>query len=353
MNRKIIHIDADCFFAALEMRDDIRLRQGPIAVGGKQDRRGVIATCNYEARKFGVRSAMASSQAVRLCPDLIIVPGRMDVYRQASQQMREIFFDYADRVEPLSLDEAYLDVTDCQRCQGSATLIAEEIRQRIADQLNITVSAGVAPNKFIAKVASDWNKPDGLTVVAPDRVDEFVSRLPVSRIYGVGKVTANKMLNHGIETCADIRQKTQYELCEWFGSFGTRLYELSFGRDDRAVVSKRRRKSLSVEHTYAQDLPNISTCLEQLPSLFSQLQGRLEAMDDSYRVIKAFVKVKFNDFDSTTLERLGASARLSHYRELLAEAHERGQKPVRLLGLGVRFVELNADSNFFQLPLFD
>ncbi|MCL4119245.1 UNVERIFIED_CONTAM: hypothetical protein GTU68_060396 [Idotea baltica] len=334
------------------MRDDPRLRQGPVAVGGKQDQRGVIATCNYEARKFGVHSAMSSSKAMNLCPSLILVPARMDVYRDVSRQMREIFFDYTDLVEPLSLDEAYLDVSHSSLCHGSATLIAEEIRQRIAKKLKITVSAGVAPNKFLAKVASEWKKPDGLTVVSPDRIDSFVQRLPVSYIHGVGKVTTEKMRSCGINICADIRQKNIYELYKLFGVFGSKLYEFSHGRDDREVVSQRQRKSLSVENTYVEDLPDLSACLSHLPLLYSQLESRLDTIDECYKTTKAFVKIKFNDFSGTTLERLGTSVDLENYRELLMEAFERGNKPVRLLGLGVRFISLTSENGFLQLPLF-
>jgi DNA polymerase-4 len=192
-NRKIIHIDADCFYAAVEVRDNPELRGKAIAVGGSATRRGVIATASYEARKFGIHSAMASATAVKRCPQLILIPGRMSVYREASRQMHEIFSDYTDLIEPLSLDEAFLDVSACPRCRGSATLIAQEIRKRIADDVGITVSAGVAPNKFIAKVASDMNKPDGQYVVTPQQIDEFLISLPVKRIWGVGKVTAQRL----------------------------------------------------------------------------------------------------------------------------------------------------------------
>lgn len=352
MSRKIIHIDADCFFAAIEMRDNPELRNRPMAVGGSPLKRGVISTSNYEARKFGVRSAMASALALRACPGLIIVPHSMHKYREASQVMRSIFLDYTDLVEPLSLDEAFLDVSECTRLQGSATRIAAEIRARVVDSLGITVSAGVAPNKFIAKVASDWRKPDGLTVVAPVEVDDFVRQLPVSRIYGVGKVTADKMHRLGIHTCGDLRAYSVVELSEAFGSFGPRLYQLCRGVDERPVRTSRRRKSLSVEHTFEQDLISLAACLEQLPALLRQLQERLQRLEDDYLVVKGFVKVKFDDFTSTTLERAGTGARLEDYRLLLEEAFERGARPVRLLGLGVRFVDLKDDQQAVQLDFF-
>ncbi|MEJ2419187.1 MAG: DNA polymerase IV [Exilibacterium sp.] len=353
MMRKIIHCDADCFFAAIEMRDDPSLRGRPLAVGGDPLGRGVISTCNYEARHYGVRSAMASAHAKKLCPDLLIVPHSMEKYRQTSLQIREIFFDYTDLVEPLSLDEAYLDVTQSTRCKGSATLMAEEIRQRVSQKLNITLSAGVAPNKFLAKVASDWEKPDGLTVVAPDDVDRFVIQLPVRRIFGVGKVTAEKLKRLGVETCGDLRRYSVFELIENFGSFGARLYELCRGQDNREVKPSRRRKSLSVEHTYKNDLPDLDHCLAQLPALFVELKGRLGRVDKDYRVVKAFVKVKISDFTTTTMERVGTTARIGDYRELCEEAFARGNRPVRLLGLGVRFVDLRDEEISSQLDLFD
>src|SRR5690606_11530943 len=203
--RKIIHVDCDCFYAAIEMRDDPSLAGKPLAVGGSPDKRGVVATCNYDARAYGVRSAMPMRTAVKLCPDLTIVRPRMDVYKAVSRQIHQIFRDYTEIIEPLSLDEAYLDVSDSSHFNGSATRIAREIRRRVASELHITVSAGVAPNKFIAKIASDWRKPDGMFVVTPEQVDEFVAALPVNKLHGVGKVTAEKMARLGIRTCADLR----------------------------------------------------------------------------------------------------------------------------------------------------
>lgn len=350
--RKIIHVDADCFFAAIEMRDDPNLRNRPMAVGGDPGRRGVISTCNYEAREFGIHSAMASINAKRLCPELIIVPHSTGKYREASQVMRDIFFDYTELVEPLSLDEAFLDVSECTKHQGSATLIAQEIRQRIETALAITVSAGVGPNKFIAKVASDWQKPDGLTVVTPAQVDAFTAQLPIKKVFGVGKVTAEKMHRVGVKTCGDLRRYSIFELSELFGSFGPRLHSLCRGLDERQVKPSRRRKSLSVEHTYERDLPSLTACLGQLPELFLQLKGRLKKVEEDYRVVKAFAKIKFDDFSSTTVERAGTKAKLEDYQSLMEEAFDRGQRPVRLLGVGVRFVDLNEDEDFVQLDIF-
>ncbi|MEX1034068.1 MAG: DNA polymerase IV [Cellvibrionaceae bacterium] len=351
-SRKIIHCDADCFFAALEMREDPSLRGRPLAVGGSEARRGVISTCNYEARSFGVRSAMPSALAKRLCPDLLIVPSNMDLYREASLRIREIFHAYTDLVEPLSLDEAFLDVSSSPHCQGSATLIAREIRERVREQLNITVSAGVAPNKFLAKIASDWRKPDGLTVIEPTQVTEFVKQLPVNRIPGVGKVTAEKLQRMGVESCSDLQDLDELLLCQNFGTMGLRLYQLCRGRDDRAVKSNWRRQSVSVEHTYPTDLPTLTRCLGELPRLFTQLHSRLRRLDRNYRVVKGFVKVKFADFTTTTLERMGTGVHLEDYRSLCSEAYRRYGQPVRLLGLGVRLVDLQQEQVQRQLALF-
>ncbi|MCW8196161.1 DNA polymerase IV [Proteobacteria bacterium 005FR1] len=351
--RKIIHLDADCFFAALEMREDPSLKGRPLAVGGSADQRGVISTCNYEARAYGVRSAMPSAHAKRLCPDLLIVPTNMNLYREASRAMQEIFHSYTELVEPLSLDEAFLDVSDSPHCQGSATLIAREIRERVRAELRITVSAGVAPNKFLAKIASDWRKPDGLTVIEPAQIADFVRRLPVKKIYGVGKVTAQKLHGMGVQTCADLQRLDELTLTQHFGSMGLRLHQLSRGEDTRPVNPSWRRQSVSVEHTYPVDLPTLERCFAELPKLLMQLRSRLRRLDRDYRIVKAFTKVKFSDFTSTTAERIGTGVSLNDYRSLCEEAWLRREMPVRLLGLGVRLVDLAQRQTERQLDLFD
>lgn len=356
--RKIIHIDCDCFYAAVEVRDDPSLANMPIVVGGNPNGRGVVATASYEARHFGVRSAMSSAQALKLCPTLIFLKPRMEAYREASEQIHRIFADYTDLIEPLSLDEAYLDVSACQHHKGSATLIAEDIRRRVAQQVGITVSAGVAPNKFLAKVASDWNKPNGLCVITPEHVDEFVAQLPVSRVHGVGKVTQTKMKQWGIETCGQLRGYSLIELVDKFGSFGQRLYHLARGFDDRAVKKERRRKTLSVEHTYDQDLHSFEQIKAAVPELLASLNRRLaKRVDDDYLVNKYVVKVKFNDFVQTTyetrLDQLERSAGSEQaYLELLNVAYHRRDKPVRLLGLGVGLKDMKDSEELVQMDLF-
>ena len=350
-NRKIIHIDADCFYAAVEVRDNPALRGKALAVGGSATRRGVVATASYEARKFGVHSAMASATALKRCPHLILIPGRMSVYREASRQMHEIFSDYTDLIEPLSLDEAFLDVSNCPRCRGSATLIAQEIRQRVEDSIGITVSAGIAPNKFIAKIASDMNKPNGQYVVTPQQVDGFLLQLPVSRIWGVGKVTAERLERQGIKTCADVRAYDIFQFVQLFGQFGEHIHKLAHGIDNRAVVSEWRRKSVSVENTYDQDLPDLDSCLARLPALLESLQPRLQKLDTDYRIHNCFLKMKFFDFTQTTIERQQTSPGLADYKMLCEEAWQRGAIPVRLLGIGVRLIDLTDASG--QMDLFE
>ncbi len=340
MQRKIIHCDADCFFAAIEERDNPRLKNRPLAVGGSSDGRGVIATCNYSARQFGVRSAMASAQALRLCPDLKIVRHRMDVYRQASVEMHEIFSQYTDQIEPLSLDEAFLDVSQSYRCLGSASLMAQDIRWQIRKRVGITVSAGIAVNKFLAKVASDWQKPDGQTVITPRQIPDFVGVLPVNKIPGVGYVMNRKMQGLGISTCADLQKYSNATLVEWFGSFGEHLYQLCRGHDDRPVKIERQRKSISIEHTFDVDLPDVSTCLQQISMLMPKLLQRLDGLAErGLTVEKALVKMKFDDFSSTTVERKGTQPRISTYRMLCEDAFLRGRRPVRLLGIGVKLLD--------------
>lgn len=334
--RKIIHCDCDCFYASIEMRDNPELLNKPVAVGGSPERRGVVATCNYEARKFGIHSAMASATARKRCPDLIIIRPDMEKYREASARIHDVFKRYTTLIEPLSLDEAYLDVSDCEQCDGSATQIAEEIRAQVRKEVAITISAGVAPNKFLAKIASDWQKPDGLFVIRPEEVDTFVRTLPVKKLHGVGKVTAEKMKQRGIDSCADLQNLTLETLEEQFGSFGKRLHDLCRGIDDRPVQTQRIRKSVSVENTFSSDLKSLQDCLDALPDLAAQLDTRLTRLENSYRIHKQFVKIKFQDFSQTTVEMLSESLNMDNFLHLCSEGFGRGNKPVRLLGLGVR-----------------
>lgn len=356
--RKIIHIDADAFYASIEMREQPQLAQVPLAVGGSPSGRGVVATCNYQARKFGVRSAMPSSQALRLCPDLQFVKPNFTLYKQVSAQMRQIFQRYTELIEPLSLDEAYLDVSHCEHFQGSATRIAQAIMQAVARELRITVSAGVAPNKFLAKIASDWQKPNGLFVIRPDQVDDFVRKLSVNKINGVGKVTHKKLLELGIETCQDLRDADHSELIRRFGKQGQRLINMAQGIDERPVQVSRIRKSLSVEHTYEQDLATFDEVAAKVPVLVTELSQRLNSQSRASSITKRFIKLKFNDFNQTTLEQMHHEGQCYEgleqwYTAMLATAWKRQQKPVRLVGVGVRFDTRQLDSSARQLSLFE
>ena len=335
-SRKIIHCDCDCFYASIEMRDNPSLVGKPIAVGGSPTRRGVVATCNYEARKYGIHSAMASSMARNRCPELIIIRPDMEKYRKASELIHEIFARYTSIIEPLSLDEAFLDVSNCSLFEGSATLIAKDIRKSVKKKVGITISAGIAPNKFLAKIASDWNKPDGQFVIKPEQVEGFLKDLPVKKLHGVGKVTARKMHSIGIQTCGDLRGLSEGELQDKFGSSGNRLFLLAKGIDDRPVKTERIRKSLSVETTFSQDIVGLTGCVEQLPILMEQFRTRLEKIQNNHRITKQVVKIKFNDFNQTTVETISPSVDSEIFRELLEEGYKRRERPVRLLGIGVK-----------------
>lgn len=334
--RKIIHVDMDCFYAAVEMRDFPEYQKVPIAVGFDGPR-SVLCTCNYLARTFGVRSAMPAIQAKKLCPELKIVSARMAVYKEISNHIRAIFRRYTDKIEPLSLDEAYLDVTNSEHCQGSATLIAEEIRQAIFDELRLTASAGVAPNKFLAKIASDENKPNGLCVVSPDKVEQFVEKLPLKKLPGIGPKTADKLSAHGLITCEDVRLAKFENLVPLLGNNVFSLYQRCFGIDEREVVTDRIRKSLGVEQTFATDLAELAQCQQVITELYQKLTERFSRCETK-AIVKQGVKIKFADFSQTTIEQQSNSDDLDTFRHLLVKAFERGNgRKIRLLGLNLGF----------------
>jgi DNA polymerase IV len=334
--RTIIHIDMDCFYAAIEIRDQPDLRGKAVAVGGAHDRRGVLTTCNYEARRFGVRSAMPTFLALKKCPQLIVLPTRFEVYEGESRRIREIFRRYTPLVEPLSLDEAYLDVSGDPRGGWS---IASEIRGEILAATGLTASAGIGPNKLIAKIASDWEKPDGQFSVGQAEVTSFMAPLPVGRIWGVGPVAAERLERRGIRTCGDLQRQDPRILVKMFGRFGWELYELSRGIDRRPVEPFRARKSLSTEHTFSHDLTGLDACRQQLQPLVSELMEDLAKRKDRSAIQRLFVKLKFADFSKTSVERAGSAPSAAVYDALLAEGFERGGQAVRLIGVGVRFAE--------------
>lgn len=349
--RKIAHIDMDAFYVSVEIRDNPSLANKPVAVGGKSDRRGVLSTCNYIARQYGVSSAMPTAVALRKCPDLIVVPGRMAVYQETSQIIRNIFEQYTDKIEPLSLDEAYLDLTDCSLHQGSATLIAQEIREKIHQYTGLTASAGIAPLKFVAKVASDLNKPNGQCTITPEQMDEFLQNLSLKKIPGVGKVTFEKLTELGLKTCGDVCRSDLAFLINKFGKYGQVLWDRSHGIDNREVQVSRIRKSVGVERTFAQDIETLSEMEQVLEQkLLPELQKRAAKYIESRQIHKLGVKVKFSDFQQTTKEQVSANIDLDLLLELLKQAVARGNgKPVRLLGAHIGLAE--QDENTQQLGL--
>tara|TARA_Y100001935_G_scaffold184760_1_gene153394 strand:- start:94 stop:1236 length:1143 start_codon:yes stop_codon:yes gene_type:complete len=339
--RKIIHVDMDCFYAAVEIRDNPSLKGKPVAVGGRSHKRGVLTTANYEARKFGVRSAMPTSRALRLCPDLILVPPNFQKYREVSQIIREIFKTYTPLVEPLSLDEAFLDVSACTIHSGSATLIAKEIRQKIFEATGLTASAGIAPNKFLAKVASDWRKPNGQFTVSPDQVADFVKDLKLSKIPGVGPKTFDRMEQKGYKTCADLQKFEKTEMFRKFGKWGLQLYHLVRGEDFREVKVSRVRKSLSVERTFGSDLSAIEDFKKEFEKIFTEFLRRFKDFEEKSKnlpQIKGLVlKLKFPDFKQVTREvALSEIPSFEFSLDFASKHFQHFDSPIRLLGIGVR-----------------
>jgi DNA polymerase-4 len=351
--RKIIHLDMDAFFVSVEIRDRPELKTLPVAVGGNKERRGVIATCNYIARQYGVRSAMSTHKALQLCPNLVLVSGRMPVYKQVSAQLRKIMQRYTPIIEPLSLDEAYLDVTDCRLFQGSATLIAQDLRKTIELELKLTASAGISSLKYLAKIASDLNKPNGQYVITPDQTVSFIKQLPLNKISGVGKVTAEKLHRLGLHTGDDIRRSNNALLLQHFGKFGGVLWQRCQGIDDRNIVTTRQRKSVGVERTFSEDIVN-SKELEiiLIDKLLPELKQRAQSHLPKQTISKLGVKVKFNDFQQTTKEVICHEFNEILLVELLKQAVDRGQgKAVRLLGVHIGLINITKETTN-QLTLF-
>lgn len=337
--RKIIHIDMDAFYASVEQRDRPELRGKPVIVGGDPGSRGVVAACSYEARKFGIHSAMASSTAYRLCPQAVFVRSRFDEYRRVSRQIRDIFHEYTDLVEPLSLDEAFLDVTANRKGIPSATLVAREIKKKIYDRTGkLTASAGVSFNKFLAKVASDFHKPDGITVVTPEMAAAFIDNLPIRKFFGVGRVTEEKMLGLGIKTGADLKTFGKEELIRIFGKSGGYFFDIAHGCDDRPVQPNRIRKSIGKETTLLEDIDDIDQLAAILEEVAMQVEHALSKREVRGRTIT--LKVKYFDFQcvtrSLTADRPvdSAAVLLEHALGLLSKT-EAGRKKVRLVGIAV------------------
>ncbi|MCP4352182.1 MAG: DNA polymerase IV [Desulfobacterales bacterium] len=353
--RKIIHIDMDAFYASVEQRDRPELKGKPVIVGGDPDKRGVVAACSYEARKFGIHSAMSSKRASKLCPQAVFIRSRFEAYRAVSARIREVFHEYTDLVEPLSLDEAFLDVTENKKGMKFATQIAREIKQEIFERTSLTGSAGVSFNKFLAKVASDFDKPDGLTVVTPGQADEFIAKLPIRKFFGVGKVTEKKMLDMGIKTGTDLKKMDKELLTRLFGKPGEYFYSIVHGQDNRPVEPNRIRKSLGKETTLYEDIDDKEQMAEILEQIALQVENSLKK--HNLKGMTITLKIKFSDFQTvtrsaTTAEYVqDAAIIMEHIRTLLANT-EAGIKKVRLLGITVsNFPDNNRIRICRQLPL--
>lgn len=334
--RKIIHIDMDAFYASVEQMDNPELRGKPLAVGGSEAR-GVVSAASYEARKFGVRSAMSGVQAKRNCPDLIFVRPRFDRYKEISKQIRKIFHEYTDLVEPLSLDEAYLDVTQNKKGNPSATLIAQEIRKRIFEEVGLTASAGISVNKFVAKVASDYNKPNGQKTVNPEEVEVFLENLDIKKFYGVGKVTADRMYHLGIFTGKDLKSKSAEFLEEHFSKSGLYYYNIVRGIQNSQVKPHRTAKSVAAEHTFYENLTSEIFMIEKLERIAGELENRLKRYNISGKTVT--LKIKYSDFTTQTRSKTlpyfisDKGLLLEAAKELLFQ--ERMKESVRLLGISL------------------
>jgi DNA polymerase-4 len=354
-HRKIIHIDMDAFYASVEQRDNPDLRGRPLVVGGlPEGRGGVVATASYEARKFGIRSAMSSKQALQLCPHAVFVRPRFAVYKEVSKHIREIFSRYTDLIEPLSLDEAYLDVTEDKLGVGSAIEVAQQIKQAIQDELNLTASAGVSINKFVAKIASDINKPNGLKFIGPSAIESFMEQLPVEKFHGVGKVTAEKMKKMGLHTGADLKKLTEDDLVKSFGKAGRFYYQIVRGIDNRPVQPHRETKSMGAEDTFAYDLTEPEEMNTELDKIAQTVADRLARYSLKGRTVT--LKVKYSSFKQITRNQslaypVGDVNALSRIAKDLLAATGLEEVKIRLLGISVsNFGELTAKPRKERAP---
>lgn len=356
-HRFILHVDMDAFYASVEVREQPGLAGRPVIVGGSPRGRGVVSAANYEARRFGIHSAMPTARAMRLCPHAVCLPGRMSLYASVSHQIREIFNRYSPLVEPLSLDEAFLDVTDSQRLFGSAAEIANAIKQAISNELSLVASVGIAPNKFIAKIASDLDKPDGFVEVMPGEVQAFLDPLPVSRIWGVGKATGKELDRLGITTIAQLRQQSEAVLQDRFGKFGNHLWRLANGMDDRPVVSDSEAKSISNETTFDSDISNRDTLRAWLMELTEQVCWRLRQQDLFGRTVQ--IKLRFADFSTITRSHTLPEATQQTKQvwqavmALFDKAMQSESRRLRLVGVGVSGLSDTAQRPQVQTDMFE
>lgn len=341
--RKIIHIDMDCFFAAVEERENPKLKGKPVAVGGLSKRRGVLCTCNYEARKFGVRSAMPSYLAIKKCPDLILVKPNFSLYQKASQQVHQIFLKYTHLIEPLSLDEAYLDVTDCPLFDNSATQIAREIRKEIKSITQLNASAGISYNKLLAKIACSKGKPNNQLTISPEEGFSFISQCKTKDIPGVGKVLHQKLTQMDLNYCYELHSFSQAELQQRFGKFGAQLYYYSRGIDEREVTNKRIRKSLSSERTFEENLTEEKLICDHLKKLFLNLLEQLEKKEiKNYKTLQ--IKIRYHDFSTVSSEIAVEELSEDLAIHLFQQKFQARPEPIRLLGVGVKLSHSHKNS---------
>ena len=343
----------DCFFAAVEIRDNPKLKNKPVAVGSSESR-GVITTCNYIARKFGIKSAMPSVTAKKLCPELIFVPVQIEKYRDISNEILNIYKCYTKIIEPIALDEAYLDVTSSKYCEGNPEKMAYQIRKKIHNDFNLTASAGIASNKFLSKIASDWNKPDGQFSISDSDISKFIINIPIRKIMGIGKVNEKKLLSKNIKTCGDLQKLKQDYLINLFGKYGETLFYLCRGIDQRKVESNRIRKSLSVEDTFEKDLSTINECLTYTRIIFDRLVIRYNKYNEKIKNIKScFIKIKFNNFRVITAQKTYNKLDYEIFKTLLKNTYKNNPYPIRLLGLGVTFDNEDKKQLFLNIDWYN
>ena len=335
----------DSFFASLEIREKPHLKKRPVAVGGKADERGVLTTCNYIARKYGLHSAMSSKKALQICKDLVILPVNITKYKEVSKEIFKIFKCYTKKVEPISIDEAYLDVSHSDYCRGDPEEMARQIRSCIKNDFDITASAGISSNKLVAKICSDWKKPDNQFSVCDSEISNFMKNVPLRNIPGIGKMNYEKCKSLKMEMCSDMYDMSELDLVNLFGSYGFTLFKLIRGLDDREVEINKIRKSISVEDTFIKDLHEIESCKVKIYDLHKRLVERCRNADVNSREIKEiFLKIKFNNFETITRQKRCESLEVSEFVGLFTKNIQNIDRPIRLIGVGFKLKELQNDS---------
>ena len=340
----------DSFFASIEIRDNPNLKNKPVAVGGKAHERGVLTTCNYLARKYGLHSAMSSKRATQLCKDLIILPVNISKYRKESEEIFKIFKCYSSKIEPVSIDEAFLDVSESRYCRGDPEEMARQIRSCIKTDFGITASAGISSNKLIAKICSDWKKPDNQFSISDDEIQSFIKIVSLKSIPGIGKVNFKKCVDLNIKNCSDMQKMSKEELGRIFGSYGYTLFNLVRGIDNRKIETNRVRKSVSVEDTFLHDLRDTNSCKQQLSILYTKLIERCRLSSINIDEVKEiFLKIKFNDFEIITRQKKCLGLKLNEFNKLFDSNIVRIIKPIRLLGIGFRLSDKKEDGSQFDI----